>query len=223
MPSLYTIEQTSRWITACLWVALLVQQIRWQNFWYIPYFTIYLILSCIQTVWSPHGLIANLFIEPSLMSLRFCCAIEAVSLCLSPIRGKERRWILITMLLIGVLIMAVLRVTKWSPWESGIFYYLSSNPLLIYVTARQYFHVALALACVMGATAYTIERVKMERWPRNHFLILTLHFLVISAIGFINVPDWRIYPQLYREVHIWYYFGTAICLSLWIRLRAFLF
>lgn len=187
-----------------LYALLLWKWFAWANALDAPMFEIYLLFTLVQYVWSPHTVLANLFIEPWLISLRFCAVVEAVGLCLAKARTRERKLILLLMLCVGVAGMFALHGYLMGPTLAEA-----------YRAARQHIHVALALACVMGAACYALERLKVEPQPRNHFLILTAHLCLIAALGFFNPGKGQ--GRLYREIHIWYFAGSCACIAVWLR------
>ena len=205
MFDLRLIDATLRWITAALWSVVLIQWFRWQNLFVAPWFAGYLLFSLVQIVWRPHTVKPNLFIEPALLSLRFCSVIEAVRLCFATSREKERRWLIWLMLYIGALAMVIL-------W--GLGYRDVSGLSVAYASIRQYFHVALALACVMGAVCFAEAGVHVDRIPRNHFLILAAHLVFLAVLGFFRPAT----GLQWREIHIWYFASVCGCLACWLRL-----
>jgi hypothetical protein len=211
LSDLRLIEQSARWLTASLYLVTLIQQIRWRNYLTAPMFCWYLLLMLIQRVWNPQTIWESIFTEPWAVSLRLCCVVEALSLCIPRERHKERQLAALLLLITGCAAVEVL-IYFSHLWGVGM--------SMVYTAVRQYFHVGLCAGCFMAIVYYQIESVKLKPIPRSHFLILFLHLTVIAGIGFLRFGKGE--GRGYREAHIWYYAGSSVCLVLWLRMRRLL-
>jgi hypothetical protein len=191
-------EQICRWITTALYCALLAKKIWTLDYWEQPAFTTYLAFIVARLLWSPHTLKQAMFIEPWTLCLRLCCLLEAVRLC-SP--RREIRWILTIMA--GVAALAVLRLHSY-PWPQ--------TPVGTYRAICQAVNVGLAGAALMGL--WYVRK-------NPHYLILAAHLILIAGFSFSNLGPRP--GDLYRELHIWFFAGSSVCVALWLRTRSLIF
>lgn len=200
-------EQIARWSVVALYGLAFLRQLHWRLALQTPMFCAYLGLMCIRYVWDPRTVLESMVLEPWLLSLRFCCLLEAVLLCVGS-RSSERRWLVAVMLLsggVGVLVLTYHR------------YLFGPTPADLYRAARQHIHLGLAFAAAMGLHCCWIEgfQARTLGWAGKHYLILMCHLMLLAGCGFINPAP--IQRDLYREVRIGYFVGSSACLVMWLR------
>ncbi|HLZ39434.1 MAG TPA: hypothetical protein VKQ11_00635 [Candidatus Sulfotelmatobacter sp.] len=202
MTDLRTLDTALRWLVAALWAIVLVQRLRNGDFLAAPLFACYLAAMSLREALNLQ-LPRALFLEPTVLSLRFCATLEAVSLCLPRRAHGERRWLVLMLLEIGA-------ATQYALYRFG--YPIGASLIDCYAAARQYFHVAMAFATFTGIVLYALEGRRVEPVPRAHYLIVTAHLWLIAVIGFLYRPTTG---TNWRELHIWYLAGSCACLACW--------
>lgn len=200
------IDLIARLTASLAYFLVLAQRLRNGDFLAAPIFTLYLAAMCLREACGFQRVSYALLLEPSVLALRFFAVIEAVRLCFTTRELEGRKWLRLTML-------AVACGGIWALYRLG--YGLGSSLQEIYASVRQYFHVSLAFACLIGA--YMLNDIAREWKPRAHYLTFTAHLCLIAIIGFCFTPGWA-QGTRWRELHIWYETGSCVCLAAWWRL-----
>lgn len=85
-------------------LSLTVHLLRSGRFLSLPFFTSYCALMVVDLIWHPTKLTQAMWIQPWILSLEACSVIEAAGLAVDQIRGDQRRYLLLCLACVGVMI-----------------------------------------------------------------------------------------------------------------------
>lgn len=89
-------------LAALSYMALVGRLLSSGRFMALPFFFSYCALMAVDMIWSPTTIREALWIQPWLLSLRLCAAIEAMSLIAGLVGYNHRRYLLLFVLWVGL-------------------------------------------------------------------------------------------------------------------------
>lgn len=198
------IERSLVGFVALGYAALLVKLLKSTLFLRLPFFTAYVAASIpAYLTWDANNAQRVAAWGLILISLRFCVVVETYLVVAPRLALAERRWLIVMLLAISGAVGIV---------ATG--YYTEMGPLGWYKAIRYHAHVGFATVLIFGVLALNIYPPRMERWARNHSLIVTLYFLLYAGVSFVKPGK--------GEAALWYaadsafQIGILICIGLWL-------
>jgi len=191
------------------YLVLFVRLMQTTGFLRVKFFTLYVgVMVPASMLWNPRDTLNVVGWGAILILLKICVAIEVYLIVAPRLHIKERRGILLTVT--GIAGLCCLVVTLgWEP---------KSQWLLMdwYRAFRQLSHVALSAMLLFGIVGCLCVRVPhLERWERNHALVTTLYFLIMTARTFVRPGKgeadlWNVTDSLVSA-------GVCLCVALWLQ------
>lgn len=167
---------------------------------FLPLFFTYALVMVVDLVWHPLTIAQAIWIQPWLLSLRFCITIEALLLAA---RLLDRKNLVLFLLCFGI---------AGSIAMSG--FHDPHLPGAWYRIVTQHIHLGLAAICIAGNLFQLWDRDSWSPIWTPHFRILSVYMVLRGAVSFFSVPQGVEYHHIVRIV--WLTLTTLwVCVWLW--------
>jgi hypothetical protein len=176
--SLSSLLATVEIVSALAYSALAVRLLRSGRFVSLPFFCAYCLLMAVDMLWSPTTIRQALWIQPWLLSLRLCAAVEAMSLIADLVGWNQRRYMLLFVLCVGL---------AGSTAAAG--FHNTADMAGWYRAITQGVHVGLAMAC--GALWLYQAMDRETRWNKvwlPHFRTVAAYMALRAFVSFFATP-----------------------------------